>query len=555
MQNSTNQVIYIGKAKNLKSRVKNYFQIKNTKSINLKTAALISEIHNIEITVTKNEVEALLLENKLINQLKPKYNVIFRDDKSYPYILLTNEQYPSIRYFRNKNSKNNKINGVLYGPYPNAKAVKTSLDLLSKIFKLRSCNANFFNNRTRPCLEYQLERCSAPCVGLIAADQYAKEIENVRLFLQNKSKLLIQNLTQQMREASNIANYELAAKLRDQIMDLSLLQNEQTIINKQIVDVDVLGIAVSTKLICIHLLRVRQGDILYSKQFFSKKTIFTANYCAAEFLEEFILQYYLKPNNLSMSEILTSINVGSLENIKLISKAINIKLFSASKGDKLAWQKIAQVSAEEALSSRVIEIRSQKNNFKKLADLLGRTKSIERIVCFDVSHTAGKETIAACVVFNTFGKEQSSYRLFNIVTTNLSDDYQALQQAITRYMEQTLLNLNLLPDVMIVDGGKGQLKIVEQVVELFKSEIPLNKLPINLLGIAKGQARKFGLEKIYLASDGTQLHLQSTHQVFKLLLKIRDEAHRFAISSHRKKRDNFVKRISGKLKKIELNKD
>ena len=555
MQNSTNQVIYIGKAKNLKSRVKNYFQIKNTKSINLKTAALISEIHNIEITVTKNEVEALLLENKLINQLKPKYNVIFRDDKSYPYILLTNEQYPSIRYFRNKNSKNNKINGVLYGPYPNAKAVKTSLDLLSKIFKLRSCNANFFNNRTRPCLEYQLERCSAPCVGLIAADQYAKEIENVRLFLQNKSKLLIQNLTQQMREASNIANYELAAKLRDQIMDLSLLQNEQTIINKQIVDVDVLGIAVSTKLICIHLLRVRQGDILYSKQFFSKKTIFTANYCAAEFLEEFILQYYLKPNNLSMSEILTSINVGSLENIKLISKAINIKLFSASKGDKLAWQKIAQVSAEEALSSRVIEIRSQKNNFKKLADLLGRTKSIERIVCFDVSHTAGKETIAACVVFNNFGKEQSSYRLFNIVTTNLSDDYQALQQAITRYMEQTLLNLNLLPDVMIVDGGKGQLKIVEQVVELFKSEIPLNKLPINLLGIAKGQARKFVLEKIYLASDGTQLHLQSTHQVFKLLLKIRDEAHRFAISSHRKKRDNFVKRISGKLKKIELNKD
>ncbi len=555
MQNSTNQVIYIGKAKNLKSRVKNYFQIKNTKSINLKTAALISEIHNIEITVTTNEVEALLLENKLINQLKPKYNVIFRDDKSYPYILLTNEQYPSIRYFRNKNSKNNKINGVLYGPYPNAKAVKTSLDLLSKIFKLRSCNANFFNNRTRPCLEYQLERCSAPCVGLIAADQYAKEIENVRLFLQNKSKLLIQNLTQQMREAANIANYELAAKLRDQIMDLSLLQNEQTIINKQIVDVDVLGIAVSTKLICIHLLRVRQGDILYSKQFFSKKTIFTANYCAAEFLEEFILQYYLKPNNLSMSEILTSINVGSLENIKLISKAINIKLFSASKGDKLAWQKIAQVSAEEALSSRVIEIRSQKNNFKKLADLLGGTKSIERIVCFDVSHTAGKETIAACVVFNTFGKEQSSYRLFNIVTANLSDDYQALQQAITRYMEQTLLNLNLLPDVMIVDGGKGQLKIAEQVMELFKSDIPLNKLPINLLGIAKGQARKFGLEKIYLASDGTQLHLQSTHQVFKLLLKIRDEAHRFAISSHRKKRDNFVKRISGKLKKIELNKD
>ena len=555
MQNSTNQVIYIGKAKNLKSRIKNYFQIKHTKSINLKTAALISEINNIEITVTKNEVEALLLENKLINQLKPKYNVIFRDDKSYPYILLTNEQYPSIRYFRNKNSKNNKINGVLYGPYPNAKAVKTSLDLLSKIFKLRSCNANFFNNRTRPCLEYQLERCSAPCVGLITAEQYAKEIENVRLFLQNKSKLLIQNLTQQMREAANIVNYELAAKLRDQIMDLSLLQNEQTIINKQIVDVDVLGIAVSTKLICIHLLRVRQGDILYSKQFFSKKTIFTANYCAAEFLEEFILQYYLKPNNLSISEILTSINVGSLENIKLISKAINIKVFSASKGDKLAWQKIAQVSAEEALSSRVIEIRSQKNNFKKLADLLGRTKSIERIVCFDVSHTAGKETIAACVVFNNFGKEQSSYRLFNIVTTNLSDDYQALQQAITRYMEQTLLNLNLLPDVMIVDGGKGQLKIAEQVIELFKAEIPLNKLPINLLGIAKGQARKFGLEKIYLASDGAQLHLQSTHQVFKLLLKIRDEAHRFAISSHRKKRDNFVKRISGKLKKIELNKD
>jgi excinuclease ABC subunit C len=540
MQDSKNQVIYIGKAKNLKNRIKSYFQLKTTKHIDLKTTALISEIYNIEITITTNEVEALLLENKLINQLKPKYNVIFRDDKSYPFILLTNEKYPSIRYFRNKNSKNNKAKGILYGPYPNIRAVKTSLDLLSKIFKLRSCNTNFFNNRTRPCLEYQLQRCTAPCVGLIEADHYAKDVENVKLFLQNKSKLLIKNLTEQMREAANVANYELAAKLRDQIKALSLLQNDQTIVNKQAIDVDVLGIAVSTKLICIHLLRVRQGDILYSRQFFSKKTVFTANNSIAELLEEFILQHYLKEPDLSISEILTSINVGNLENVKLISKTINIKLFCAQKGSKLAWQKIAQVSAEEALSSRVMEIRSQKNNFKILADLLGRDKPIERIVCFDVSHTSGKETIAACVVFNTFGKEQSSYRLFNIKTINTADDYEALQQAITRYMEQIIVNLNLSPDLLIVDGGKGQLGVAEKVIDYFKIRLPPSKLPIDLLGIAKGQARKFGLEKIYLASDGSELHLQSTHQVFKLLLRVRDEAHRFAISSHRKKRDKAI---------------
>ncbi len=543
MYNYKNQVIYVGKAKNLKNRIKSYFQKKNTKYINLKTSVLISEINNIEITITKNEIEALLLENKLINQLKPKYNVIFRDDKSYPYILLTNEKYPSIKYFRNKNRSNSKANGILYGPYPNINAVKTSLDLLSKIFKLRSCNATFFNNRTKPCLEYQLKRCTAPCVGLISTDFYAKDVENVKLFLQGKSKLLIKNLKLQMQDASDLMDYEKAAKLRDQIKSLSLLQNEQAVTNKGRVDVDVLGIAVSSKLICIHLLRVRQGDVLYSQQFFSKKTVFTINNSDADFLEEFILQHYLNnksPSTGSISEILTAINIGSSSNMQLISKAIKIKLSCRGKGNKLAWQKIAQTSAEEALNIRIVEFKTQKNNFKNLAELIARTKPIERIVCFDISHTAGKETIAACVVFNVFGKEQSSYRLFNVKTTNPGDDYQALQKAITRYMEQVVVDPKLTPDLLMVDGGKGQLAVAEEVINCFKSRIAPCRLPINLLGVAKGPERKFGLEKIYLTSDGAQLNLQSTNQVFKLLLKIRDAAHKFAINSHRWRRDKIL---------------
>jgi excinuclease ABC subunit C len=528
MYNKVGQVIYIGKAKNLKNRIKSYFQPNHT---NPKITALIIEIDNIDITITNNEIEALLLENKLINQLKPKYNVIFRDDKSYPYIALTQDQYPSIRYFRSKNNKNNY---TLYGPYPSSKAVKTSLDLLTKIFKLRTCNNNWFNNRTKPCLEFQLKRCSAPCVKLITEELYAKDVANVKLFLEDRSRLIIKNLTKQMHIESNTKNYEMAAILRDQISALSLLQHKQTVLNKKSINLDVLGIAVSNQLACVHLLHIRNGNILYSKQFFSKKTVATFDYTVHQFLEEFILQHYIKYSGTVISSILTSIELNNL-----ISEAINIKIYCAKKGDKLAWQNIAQISAEEALSTRVSEIRLQKNNFKKLTDLLGRDSKnlINRIACFDVSHTYGKETIAACVVFNNHGKEQSSYRLFNIKLNNPSDDYQALRQAISRYMEQVVKKVNLAPDLLIVDGGKGQLNVAEQVLDQFKPKI--SNLVINLLGIAKGLDRKFGLEKIYLSSKGAELHLQSVNPVFKLLLNIRDEAHRFAIKAHRKQRDKI----------------
>ena len=540
MQDCKDRVIYLGKAKNLKNRLKSYFPAQYNNRIDPKTSALIKEIHNIEITVTKNEVEALLLENKLINQLKPKYNIIFRDDKSYPYIALTQEEYPSIRYVRNKDPKNNnkKKTQILYGPYPNVNAVKTSLDLLIKIFKLRSCTSNFFNNRTRPCLEYQLKRCLAPCVGLIDPNSYAEEVDKVKLFLQNKSNLLIKTLNHQMHSEASVNNYETAAYLRDQIKALKLLQNKQTVLNNRKIDVDVLGIAVGTTLICIHLLRIRQGNILYSKQFFSKKTIFTLNNTDSELLEEFILQHYLTISEVDcISEIIVSIDV--FKNMKAISKVINIKLFCARKGDKLSWQKIAQTSAEEALRSRATDIRKQKDNFNKLSELLGRNKPINRISCFDVSHTGGKETVAACVVFNSFGKEQSSYRLFNIVNHNPGDDYQALRHSITRYMERFIDDPTLMPDVIIVDGGKGQLAVAEQVIHDLKKIWTGAQLSINLLGIAKGRARKFGLETIYLTSDGAELNFQFNHPVFKLLLKIRDEAHRFVVKSHRNKRDKI----------------
>ena len=549
MLNHQDQVIYIGKAKNLKNRINSYFKNNISKNIDLKTNALIKEIKKIEITITKNETEALLLENKLINQTKPKYNIIFKDDKSYPYILISNEEYPSVKYARFKNKPKNV---QLYGPYPNAKFVKLSLDLLYKIFKLRSCNPIFFKNRVRPCLEYQLKRCSAPCVRLISSEDYSKEIEKVKLFLQSKSKLLIKKLTQDMQQESLSTNYELAAKLRDQIKALSLLQNEQMVLNKKAVNVDVLGVASSPNLICIHLLRIRQGDILYSRQFFSKNNLLTINKNPEELLEEFILQHYLhniqnmQGNDQKISQILTSI---SLKKSKIIANILNIKLFSAKSGTKFNWQKIAQSSAEEALSSRVIEYRRQKNNFNILTELINKETRIERIACFDVSHTTGKETVAACVVFNIYGKEQSSYRLFNIKNDNPGDDYQALANAISRYIEQLITQVSPVPDLLIIDGGKGQLAIAERVIKSFEELIGISKaskkiLSMRLLSLAKGEKRKPGLEKIYLTSGGLELNLQSTHQVFKLLIKIRDAAHRFAIISHRKKRDKLIRQMS-----------
>lgn len=541
-------IIYIGKAKNLKNRIKSYFYVyKYHNNYSSKLKALVAAIKNIEITITKNELEALLLENKLINQFKPKYNVIFRDDKSYPYILITNEDYPSLRYTRRKLSKKQ---GTLYGPYANSKAVKQSLDLLYKVFKLRSCDPVTFKSRIRPCLEYQLKRCSAPCVGYINKDDYLKDLTNVKLFLEAKSKLLIKNLKLTMQQKSINLEYESAAKIRDQINSLLLLQKHQTVSHKQPVDVDVIGIASSPKLICIHLLKIRQGDILYSKQFFSKNTVLTINSNNEEFMEEFIMQNYfnlgkkdllIQQNvylNGKLAEILTAIKLTNAVNI---SKLINIKLSHAKCGDKLAWQQIAQTSANEALTSRIIEYRKQKNNFKCLAELIGIKHLIERIVCFDISHTNGKETIAACVSINIFGKEKNNYRLFNIKTDIPGDDYQALSIAINRYMEQIIENANLSPNLLIVDGGKGQLAIAENILNNFNNKLQKQHLKINLLAIAKGKDRTPGLEKIYLNSKGEQLNLPQNHPVFTLLQYIRDLAHKFAISSHRNKRDKLVK--------------
>ena len=318
------------------------------------------------------------------------------------------------------------------------------------------------------------------------------------------------------------------------------------------VNVDVLGVASSPNLICIHLLRIRQGDILYSRQFFSKNNLLTINKNPEDLLEEFILQHYLhniqnmQGNDQKISQILTSIN---LKKSKIIANILNIKLFSAKSGTKFNWQKIAQSSAEEALSSRVVEYRRQKNNFNILTELINKETRIERIACFDVSHTTGKETVAACVVFNIYGKEQSSYRLFNIKNDNPGDDYQALANAISRYIEQLITQVSPVPDLLIIDGGKGQLAIAERVIKSFEELIGISKaskkiLSMRLLSLAKGEKRKPGLEKIYLTSGGLELNLQSTHQVFKLLIKIRDAAHRFAIISHRKKRDKLIRQMS-----------
>lgn len=521
MLDADGQVIYVGKAKNLKKRVSSYFT-KN--DVSVKTQVMVKQIRSIEVTVTNTEIEALILENNLIKQLKPRYNVVFRDDKSYPYILLTKGKYPRLAYHRGAK----KYKGEYFGPFPGASAVRHSLSLLQKLFQVRQCEDSVFKNRSRPCLQYQIKRCKAPCVGYISEQEYAKDVELTRLFYQGKNELVIQQLTDDMEQAAEKLDFEKAAELRDQIAGLRKLTGKQVISGTQI-DADIFAVTVTAGVACVLVMFIRQGGVLGSKSYFPK---FSGVNTEDELAESFITQFYLSGKS-PPSEII--VNRDSLS-FDLLGDAIRqmagkqVRVTAKVRADRADWLDLAVQNAEQAMQSRLNLQTSQKQKLQALKQELKLETLPEHMECFDISHTMGEETVASCVVFKDGAPHRQSYRRFNIKDVTPGDDYAAIQQAVFRRYSRVIKEEAPLPQLILIDGGKGQLKAAQKALD----ELGLTE--VTCISVAKGTERKAGMEQIFRPGQAIA-QVFDTHSLgLHLIQHIRDEAHRFAISGHRHKR-------------------
>ncbi len=532
MYNAEAEVIYVGKAKNLFKRLSSYFR-KNLD--NEKTKALVSHIAKIDVTVTHTETEALILEHNYIKQYLPKYNVLLRDDKSYPYILITKHKHPRLAYHRGAK----KRKGEYFGPYPEAGAVRETLHLLQKIIPVRQCEDSIYANRTRPCLMYQIERCSGPCVkGLVSDEDYAESVNYVRMFLQGKDDLVVNALIQKMDEASQALAFEKAAKYRDQIQAIRRVQEQQSVSNDSAEDMDVIGFAKENGLACIHILMIRQGKVLGSRSHFPKIPNNTDDH---EVFSSFLNQYYLSHNEASSIPTRITYNADLFDDESPLQDALTeiagrkVTFHVSPRGMRGRYLKLANTNARSALTSKISHKMTVNQRTKELETELG-IERIERMECFDISHTMGESTIASCVVFNREGPVKQEYRRYNIAGITGGDDYAAMAQVLDRrYSKQQYtdeLYAEKIPDVIFIDGGKGQLNRAHEIIQKYWQDWP--KKP-ELIGIAKGVTRKPGLETL-IKVTGEEFNMPSDAPALHLIQHIRDESHNHAISGHRAKR-------------------
>lgn len=526
MLNAEKEVLYVGKAKNLKKRVSSYFQKQQTSS---KTAALVKQIRHIEVLITNSENEALLLENNLIKRFRPRYNVLFRDDKSYPYIYLSEHpHYPRLEFHRGAKSQK----GRYFGPYPSSGAVRESLQLMQKLFQVRQCDDNFFRNRSRPCLQYHIKRCSGPCVGLIAEADYAHDIHNAVLFLEGKNQQVINNWVKRMEEAAARLNFELAAKYRDQIGTLRRIQERQYVDSEgQEADVDVIAGCIQSGAACIQILFIRNGRLLGNRVYYPK---IPSEIGLAEFFASFLPQFYLSTvvvNHIPREIILNSQPEDSdlLETVLTEQSRHPVKISAKVRSKRAQWLKIAENNAKQSLASYLSGKISMQQRFEALQQELGIASLPQRIECFDISHTMGEATVASCIVFDIHGPVKSDYRRFNITDITKNDDYAAMYQALTRRYKRLKETEAKMPDIIFIDGGKGQLSQAEQVVE------ELQLTGVILIAIAKGLGRKPGLETLFIAQQGAVV-LKQDSMALHLIQYIRDQAHEYAITGHRQRR-------------------
>ena len=537
MFDSAGEVIYVGKAVNLKNRVTSYFR---GKSHNTKTQVMVSKVVSIEITLTHSESEALLLENTLIKRLKPPYNISLRDDKSYPYLYVSNEHdFPAMQYVRG----GKKRKGKYFGPYTSAGAVRESLNLMQRIFRIRQCEDAFFANRQRPCLQFQIGRCSGPCTGEISKEDYAADLRHATLYLEGKNKILLDEVSEQMHEAAENLRFETAAALRDQLGFLRQVQEQQHVVSKR-GNLDIFAAASSSSGYCIHQLMVRSGRVIGSKNFYPKMGLEETK---SAMLTAFLGQYYLSGQYRDLpDEVLVS---DAEQEQQIIALAIaeraehGFKVVSSVRGPRAQWLRLAQTNADQALLSYVANKQTQVARFAALQEALDLPQMPERLECFDISHSSGEATVASCVVFDQSGPKKSDYRTFNIEGITGGDDYAAMTQALTRRYTRLKENQGVMPDVLIVDGGKGQITQAIQVL----SELQLQDLYV--LGVAKGETRKAGFERLFNGWSGAEIALADDSSALHLLQHIRDESHRFAITGHRARRNK--KRTQSSIQQID----
>lgn len=519
-------VIYVGKAKDLKKRLSSYFR-KNLG--NIKTQALVSHIHHIDVTLTHSETDALLLENDYIKQYMPKYNVLLRDDKSYPYILLSQHEHPRLAYHRGPQREK----GHYFGPYPNGGAVRESLHLMQKLFPIRQCDDLYYKSRSRPCLQYQLSRCSAPCVGKVSNADYDEQVKLASLFLKGKDQQVISALVVKMEQAAEQQEYEQAARFRDQIMALRKVAEQQEVSNNK-GDMDVIGVHYASGIACFHLLFIREGKIFGSRSYYPSVPAETD---MDEVLRSFILQFYLNADiqRTIPKEVVISHNFEELHELEAaVSTALDKKFAIKTnvRADRASFLRLAVTNASNAVTTRLSHKNTVEQRFVLLEEILELNAPIQRMECFDISHTMGESTVASCVVFNREGPHKGEYRRFNIDGITPGDDYAAMKQAISRRFDKIEAG-GKIPDILFIDGGLGQLRIAQKVVD--EKFTHLDKAP-QLVGVAKGEGRKPGLETLILGDTETSFSLEGDSPALHLIQHIRDESHRFAITGHRNRR-------------------
>ncbi|AQZ33819.1 excinuclease ABC subunit C [Pseudomonas sp. LPH1] len=517
------RLLYVGKAKNLKKRLSSYFRKTGQAP---KTAALVARIAQIETTITANETEALLLEQTLIKEWRPPYNILLRDDKSYPYVFLSDGDFPRLGIHRGAK----KAKGRYFGPYPSALAIRESLSLLQKTFLVRQCEDSYYKNRTRPCLQYQIKRCKGPCVGLVSPEEYAEDVRHSVMFLDGRSNALSEELSASMEKASMALEFERAAELRDQIAMLRRVQDQQSM-EGGTGDVDVVAVMLTPGGACVHLISVRGGRVLGSKNFFPQVAIEEEG---GDVLMAFLAQYYLGNAERDLpSELIVNVQhedfatlIEAIESLRGRSLSISLRV----RGTRARWQQLAVTNAEQALAARLANRQHLAERFEALATVLEMDEPPQRMECFDISHSSGEATVASCVVFGPEGPLKSDYRRFNIEGVTAGDDYAAMHQALTRRFSKIKDGEGKLPDVLLVDGGKGQLAMAREVLQ--ELAVP----DLILLGVAKGTTRKPGLEVLYLNDAEHEFTLPGNSPALHLIQQIRDESHRFAITGHRARR-------------------
>ena len=526
MFDAQGDILYVGKAKNLKSRVSSYFR---KTGLSPRITALVKRVAQIDVTVTETETEALILEHNLIKQYQPPYNILLRDDKSYPYIFLSDkDKWPRLAFHRGPK----KAKGSYFGPFPSVNAVRESMSFLQKTFKVRQCEDVFFKNRSRPCLQYQIKRCTAPCVEFVTPNDYSADVDLTRLYLDGKGDKILKQLERDMEKAAADLAFEKAAESRDQIAALRQIQAQQ-MIEKGKGTVDVVAGAVTNGQACVHMLYIRQGRILGSRSYYPKAPLAEK---VSELLEDFLPQLYL--NGGGRPDLPKEIVVNApLENGQPLIDALklrvgrNIEIRDSVRGFRAKWIELAQRTAEQNLAGKLASKKTLLQRFESLRETVGLDVTPERLECFDISHSSGEAVVASCVVFDANGAVKSDYRRFNIEGITAGDDYAAMEQAIRRRYTRLIKGEGKLPDILLIDGGKGQIGIAKDVLS------DLGVVGVMILGVAKGTTRKPGMETLILAEQENRVIGRPQEAALHLIQQIRDEAHRFAITGHKQRRD------------------